>query len=197
MTIAAWKTRLAADHVAELPVDRRRDGRGEQVRGDDPGEVVEPRRSPTIVGSAVETIVWSSAARNMPSISATKIIRRPARRAVGSLRRSRVPPGPRGARSSCARVSGGARQRRRGVGAQPVEHEAEVAAPELGRDRRRSPRSRGRRSRRASGCPRREVGAQRALLLRACRRSGDQRPHPRTQRLAPRRGRLAARHARP
>ena len=32
-----------------------------------------PPRSPTIVGSAVETIVWSSAARNMPSISAAKI----------------------------------------------------------------------------------------------------------------------------
>ena len=31
-----------------------------------------PPRSPTIVGSAVETIVWSSAARNMPSISAPK-----------------------------------------------------------------------------------------------------------------------------
>src|SRR4029078_1850058 len=31
-------------------------------------------RSPTIVGSAVETIVWSSAARNMPSISAPKTV---------------------------------------------------------------------------------------------------------------------------
>jgi hypothetical protein len=33
---------LAPVHVAELPVERRRDGRGEQVRGHDPGEVVEP-----------------------------------------------------------------------------------------------------------------------------------------------------------
>src|SRR5918993_1450383 len=32
-----------------------------------------PPSSPTIVGSAVDTIVWSSAARNMPSISAPKI----------------------------------------------------------------------------------------------------------------------------
>ncbi len=34
-----------------------------------------PPRSPTIVGSAVATIVWSSAARNMPSMSAAKIMR--------------------------------------------------------------------------------------------------------------------------
>ena len=34
-----------------------------------------PCRSKTIVGSAVDTIVWSSAARNIPSISATKIMR--------------------------------------------------------------------------------------------------------------------------
>ena len=33
---------LAPVHVAELAVDRSRDRRGEQVRGDDPGEVVEP-----------------------------------------------------------------------------------------------------------------------------------------------------------
>ena len=33
---------LAPVHVAELAVDRRRDRRGEQVRGHDPGEVVEP-----------------------------------------------------------------------------------------------------------------------------------------------------------
>src|SRR5581483_4316846 len=32
---------LAPDHVAELPVERRRDGRGEQVGGHHPGEVVE------------------------------------------------------------------------------------------------------------------------------------------------------------
>src|SRR3989442_983612 len=35
-----------------------------------------PPRSPTIVGSAVETIVWSSAARNMPSISAPNTVLR-------------------------------------------------------------------------------------------------------------------------
>src|SRR4051794_21062319 len=33
-----------------------------------------PPRSPTIVGSAVETIVWSSAARNIPSIRAPKTV---------------------------------------------------------------------------------------------------------------------------
>ena len=33
---------LAPVHVAELAVDRGRERRGEQVRGDDPGEVVEP-----------------------------------------------------------------------------------------------------------------------------------------------------------
>ena len=34
--------RLAAVHVAELPVQRRRGGRGQQVGGHDPAEVVEP-----------------------------------------------------------------------------------------------------------------------------------------------------------
>src|SRR5580700_1990834 len=34
-----------------------------------------PCRSPAMVGSAVETIVWSSEARIMPSISATRITR--------------------------------------------------------------------------------------------------------------------------
>ena len=34
-----------------------------------------PPRSPTIVGSAVETIVWSSAARRSTSISAMKMAR--------------------------------------------------------------------------------------------------------------------------
>ncbi len=34
-----------------------------------------PPRSPTMVGSAMETIVWSSAARNMPSISAMNTVR--------------------------------------------------------------------------------------------------------------------------
>ena len=45
-----------------------------------------PPRSPTIVGSAVDTIVWSSAARNMPSMSATKTVAsaRPLRRASAS-----------------------------------------------------------------------------------------------------------------
>ncbi len=36
------KDGLAPVHVAELAVDRRRDRRGEQVGGDDPGEMVEP-----------------------------------------------------------------------------------------------------------------------------------------------------------
>ena len=34
-----------------------------------------PCRSPAMVGSAVDTIVWSSDARNMPSISAERITR--------------------------------------------------------------------------------------------------------------------------
>ena len=34
-----------------------------------------PLRSPTIVGSAVDTIVWSSAASSMPSMSAPMISR--------------------------------------------------------------------------------------------------------------------------
>jgi hypothetical protein len=38
-------------------VERRDDYHREQVRGDHPGGVVEPSRSPTIVGSGVETIV--------------------------------------------------------------------------------------------------------------------------------------------
>jgi hypothetical protein len=41
-----------------------------------------PPRSPTIVGKAVETIVWSRAARNIPSINAPKTVHsaRPANR---------------------------------------------------------------------------------------------------------------------
>src|SRR5258708_15479601 len=43
-----------------------------------------PRRSPTIVGSAVETMVWSSAARSMPSISAPMMNRTERRLRPGS-----------------------------------------------------------------------------------------------------------------
>ena len=57
---------LPAVLVAELAPQRCRDGRGEQVGGDDPREMGPPLRSPTIVGSAVETIVWSRAASSMP-----------------------------------------------------------------------------------------------------------------------------------
>ena len=57
-----------------------------------------PLRSPTIVGSAVDTIVWSSAARNMPHMSAPMISRmrrrsRPGRAplpSTGRCRRSRL-----------------------------------------------------------------------------------------------------------
>src|SRR5262249_44938492 len=38
-TIAAWRTTLGPDWAASLPVDGPGDGRGEQVRGHDPGEV--------------------------------------------------------------------------------------------------------------------------------------------------------------
>ena len=156
-----------------------------------------PPRSPTIVGSAVETIVWSSAARNMPSISATKTVvsARPWSPSSGiSTRRRR-----RCRRSSplaveklfiCGRVSGRRGQRRRALGAEPVEQEAEVAAPEIGRDAARSPRSRGRRSRRRAACPpaRSRRGASRApaRARRARRTSGRTRRLPRR---APRRAR--------
>src|SRR5437016_411432 len=51
-----------------------------------------PPRSPTIVGSAVETIVWSSAARNMPSISATKTMRRARPRSGASVAGALIRP---------------------------------------------------------------------------------------------------------
>ena len=44
-----------------------------------------PPRSPTIVGSAVETIVWSSDASSSTSISATKIRRTRGAWAVGAV----------------------------------------------------------------------------------------------------------------
>jgi hypothetical protein len=45
-----------------------------------------PPRSPTIVGSAVETIVWSSEASSRTSISAAKIRRTRGATSVGGAR---------------------------------------------------------------------------------------------------------------
>jgi hypothetical protein len=65
--------RLAPVEVAELAVERRRDGRGEQVGRDDPRQVVEAAE---VAGDGRErgrTIVWSSAASTIPSIRAPKM----------------------------------------------------------------------------------------------------------------------------
>src|ERR671934_1499340 len=88
-----------------------------------------PPRSPTIVGSAVETIVWSSAARNMPSMSAAKTVHsaRPWSRPSSAM----LPP-------RRARELGlgqrRRRQRARRLGPQSVEQEAEIAAPVFRRE---------------------------------------------------------------
>ena len=64
---------LPAVEVAELAVQRPDDGRREQVAVTTHDRCSIPPRSPTIVGSAVETIVWSSDASSRTSISAAKI----------------------------------------------------------------------------------------------------------------------------
>ena len=67
---------LAAVEVAELPVERPGDRRGEQVRGHDPREVLRARRGRRRSSAARSTtIVWSSDASRMTSISAPKIRR--------------------------------------------------------------------------------------------------------------------------
>src|SRR5919204_3170767 len=92
-----------------------------------------PPRSPTIVGNAVETIVWSSAARNMPSISAAKTVQsaRPVRRPSSGtfpLLHCAVELRPR---------QRWMRQRGRCVGAEPVAEQCEITTPVVRRDPRR------------------------------------------------------------
>ena len=53
---------LAAVAVAELAPQRRGRGGCDDIRRDDPGEIVTEPRSAAIVGSAVARIVWSSTA---------------------------------------------------------------------------------------------------------------------------------------
>ena len=67
--------RPPAVDVAQLAVERRADGRAQQVGRDDPRVVVEAAELPTIVGSAVATIVWSRAARNRLVIRPLKTMR--------------------------------------------------------------------------------------------------------------------------
>src|SRR6184192_3879874 len=91
-----------------------------------------PPRSPTIVGSAVETIVWSSAARNMPSINAAKTVHSalPVRRPCSGMGGALPSRNPRELRTGQGRH----RQRRRRRSAEAVEQEPETAAPVVGRD---------------------------------------------------------------
>ena len=75
MTIAAWKNTLRPYMSPSLPhsgVDTVVASRYEVMTQ---AMCEPPLRSPTIVGSAVDTIVWSSAARNMPHMSAPMISR--------------------------------------------------------------------------------------------------------------------------
>ena len=67
---------LAAVEVAELPVQRPDHRRRQQVGVTTQERCSRPPRSPTIVGSAVDTIVWSSDAMNSTRSSAPKIRRR-------------------------------------------------------------------------------------------------------------------------
>src|SRR5438067_5144052 len=137
-----------------------------------------PPRSPTIVGSAVETIVWSSAARNMPSMSAAKTVQsaRPWSRPSSAM----LPPRrPRELGLGQRRR----RQRARRLGAEPVKQEAEVPAPVVRRDG-------GRRLDHAAVRPEdereilsREVGPERALLLRPLDQPPKRRPDPLAHRL--------------
>jgi hypothetical protein len=86
ITIAAWNTGLRPYMSPNFPYS------GVEIVDASRYEVTthdrwfSPPRSPTMVGRAVETIVWSSAARNMPSISAAKT-------GTSSLRAS-TPPVP-------------------------------------------------------------------------------------------------------
>ena len=65
--------RLAAVKVREFAVDRQGNGRREHVGGEHPGVEVDPARSPTAVGIAVDTTVISMAARNRPRSKATTV----------------------------------------------------------------------------------------------------------------------------
>ena len=75
ITIADLEHDLAAVEVAELPVQRADDVDASRYAVTTHERCWIPPRSPTIVGSAVETIVWSSDASSRTSISAAKIRR--------------------------------------------------------------------------------------------------------------------------
>ena len=94
-----------------------------------------PPSSPTIVGSAVATIVWSRAARNIPSMSAAKTVRsaRPRSRssAGGAFDRASLAPGAMPqwvAEASCA--ASGRGEARSGGGRAAAASGAAGAAPQ-------------------------------------------------------------------
>ena len=138
--------RLAPDHVAELAVERRRDRRGEQVRGHDPREVVEAaevaddRRQRGRDDRLVE--------RGQEHAEHQRDEDRPQGAPGGTPVGGRVHRAPSLRRASQLRSGQRRRgQRRRSLGAHPVEHEPEEAAPVRRARRPRSSRSRARSSR--------------------------------------------------
>ena len=151
--IAAMEDGLSPVHVAELPVDRRRDGRREQIRGDDPREVVQPSEVPDDrrecgrddrLVERGEEHAEHEGGEDHPN-------GRPGDgRSLLRPRSSRSRSGH--ALELCSRERR-MRQRRCRVRPQAVEHEAEIATPELREPRTRSSRRRDRRSRTAWACP--------------------------------------------
>ena len=140
-----------------------------------------------MVGSAVATIVPSSAARKVPpSMRAAKIVRTAGRAAVvvrsDGGRHDLAPV----TRSSCALVSGGCGNGVAAVRTQAVQHRGRDTGARARERRTTSSRRRARRSRTASGTSScREVRPQRSLCLRARDQLGDERPHLGTCRLEP------------
>ena len=69
-----WKTRLRPNRSPNLPASTRGDGLGQDVGRAPPSSCApDPPRSPTIVGSAVDTMVWSSAESSIPSTIVAKM----------------------------------------------------------------------------------------------------------------------------
>ena len=75
MTIAACSTRLRPYRSPSFPYSGPETVAVSRYAVTTQERCEMPPRSPTIVGSAVETIVWSSAASSSTSISARKIAR--------------------------------------------------------------------------------------------------------------------------
>src|SRR6185437_13240018 len=67
--------RAAAIDVAQCAEHGRDRGGGEQIGGNDPGQAGDAWNWRPIVGSAVATMVWSSAARNIASIRLARMAR--------------------------------------------------------------------------------------------------------------------------